>query len=853
MKVDMPSAAPFLATRRLFAIFLLALSALFAFRAQTSWSQEAAVPQAAADQKPSADGKQPAGAKPAPDGKQAEEGPAETPARLLDRPPFDRITLNAANGNLAIDTVLLDLPDRKVPDPLPKSGTLSIRRLSHPSIPYAVEWSAVEKVELYEQLLLAEANRLTAAGNFAEAFDYLAFLSTNYPKLEGLEQAMENHLWREASATYAGGKRDEAWPILQALYLRNPRFPRLVNAVQAVSDDLIKERLKADNFAAARSIVDELERAFRELPLTSVAKWRQQFQQDAEAEMTKARAALAEQNYSEARHAVALARAILPSIAGGEELWKQIQSAAPEIRVGVAQAGAAAPFARTPDWAAARVSGLTDPRLVQMVNFGAEGGVYASSLAELRTSQDGLTTTIRLSPAALQQGLLPGALALRLVDMASDDPSRREDDFAAVFDHVSINDGRDVLIKWRRPYIRPEALLQVPLRWLTSAERSPGLWFEAAGNQKQAHERRYQRAGTAAAANGEPRFIVEEQFKDDEAAINALMRGDVDVLDRVPPWQLARLKASDGIVLAPYRLPSVHVLVPNFKNPLIEVREFRRALCYGIDAQNIVRDILLGGQETPGFRTLTGPFPAGSTLTDPAGYAYNADIPARPYEPRLAALLSIAARTTLVKQEVERKKAEETAKRKKLAEEKGAKLEEAKTPAKPAAEAKSAEGPIDPAKLPKPEPLVLAHSTDPLARLACQSIKLQLDQVGIPVKLAEFAGEEPPEKLKYDLLYAELALFEPMSDARGTLGPNGVAGRCSPLMSLALDELPLTENWKQARVQLNEIHRIAHYDLPVIPLWQTVNYCAYRKNVTGVGDQPVSLYQRVSAWRKAAE
>jgi hypothetical protein len=803
--------------------------------------EKAAVP----DAKAVADAKPPNAEKP------AVEEPTEVAGRLLDRPPFDRITLNAANGNAAIDTVLLDLPDRKLPNPLPKTGTLSIRRLSHPSIPYAVNWADIAKVELYEQMLLAEANRLTVAGNFAEAFDYLAFLATNYPQLEGLEQAMENHLWREASATYAAGKRDEAWPILQALYLRNPRFPRLINAVQAVSDEMVKERLKEHDFAAARKIIEELERTFRNLPLTNVANWRRQFQQDADAEMAKSRAALAEKKYSEARDAVTLARAILPTIAGGEELWKQIQSAAPEVRVGVAQFGAPAPFGRTSDWAAARLGPLVNPRMVHMTDFGAEGGVYACSLGELRTSQDGLATTIRLSPEALNRGLSPDGLALQLVDMASIEGDHREPDFASLLEHVAVKDGRDVQIKWQRPYIRPEALLKVPLRWLTTADRSPGLWFDAEADQKHDNERRYQRTGNSNVASGEPRFIVEQQFKDDEAAVAALTRGDIDVLDRVPPWHLARLKATEGITLSPYRLPTVHVLIPNFQNPLIGVREFRRALCYGIDSKNIVSDILLGGQEVAGFRPLTGPFPAGVSLTDPAGYAYNADLPPRPYEPRLAALLSLAARTSLVKQEAERKKAEEAARQKKLAEEKGLKPDAAKAPAAPAEEKKAKPANVEPDQLPKMQPLVLAHSTDPLARLACQSIKLQLDQVGIPVKLAAYAGEAPPPKLKYDLLYAELAVFEPVADARGLLGPGGVAEHCSPLMSLALDDLPQAENWKQARAQLNDIHRIAHYDLPLIPLWQTVNYCAYRNYVAGVGEHPVTLYQNVSAWRKS--
>jgi ABC-type oligopeptide transport system substrate-binding subunit len=107
--------------------------------------------------------------------------------------------------------------------------------------------------------------------------------------------------------------------------------------------------------------------------------------------------------------------------------------------------------------------------------------------------------------------------------------------------------------------------------------------------------------------------------------------------------------------------------------------------------------------------------------------------------------------------------------------------------------------------------------------------------------------------MKYDLLYAELAVWEPVVDARRLLGASGVAGRASGLMALALDELARSQNWNEARAQLNEIHRIAHYDLPVLPLWQTVNHLAARKAVAGIGANPVSLYQNVSAWRKSVD
>jgi tetratricopeptide (TPR) repeat protein len=765
----------------------------------------------------------------------------ELPVRLLDREPFDRITLNTENGNAVIETVLLDLPDRRVPDPKPDNGSLTLRRLSEPSIPYEVNWSEIEKVEFYETMLLAEAERLTAAAQFDEAFEYLAFLSSNYPQLPGLEVALQSHLWREASTAFAAGDRDQAWPALHALYLRNPQFPRLANAVQAVSDDMISLRLKQQNYAAARAMLNMLEQTFPNLPLGNIARWRGQFEADARAQLEKARAALAAGEYSEARAAVTHARSILPTIEGGEELWKEIQGTAPEIRVGVMQAAPAPDRSKALTWAAARIAGLVNPTLIKTVDFGAEGGVYASDWCAVSTSDDGLATTVQLSPSAAGRGLTPDVVALGLAEMASVGGEQAVDDFAALVDRIGIGDGQRVTIHWRRPHVRPESFLQVPLRRLAWHSRGSGLWFEPVGQPENTNEQRYERTGPP--NSNEARFIVEQVFASDDAALEALLRGDVDVVDRVPPWQLERMQQAEGIIVKPYRLPTVHVLVPNVTNPIVEARDFRRAICYGVDADSIVRDILLAGAQQPGYRTLSGPFPAGASQSDPVGYAYNSSIAPRPYEPRLAALLANVARQAVAKREAEAKKAKQAAKD---VVNEGAVEADAEGPQVEGAEAK-ADGQA------APQPLILAHSSDPLARLACQSIKIQLDGVGIPIKLLEVLDEAPAAGQKYDLLYAEVAVWEPVVDARRLFGRNGLTGRTGPLMALALDQVAKSENWNQARAQLNEIHRIAHHDLPVIPLWQTVNFFAHRQSIEGITETPVSLYQDLSQWRKLFE
>ena len=81
------------------------------------------------------------------------------------------------------------------------------------------------------------------------------------------------------------------------------------------------------------------------------------------------------------------------------------------------------------------------------------------------------------------------------------------------------------------------------------------------------------------------------------------------------------------------------------------------------------------------------------------------------------------------------------------------------------------------------------------------------------------------------------------------LGPNGIAsGLENAYLDAALRDLDTATNWKDVRSRLAVVHEIASHELPVIPLWQSVNYFAYRTTIRGIGDSPVTLYQNASQW-----
>ncbi|MEA3342076.1 MAG: hypothetical protein U9R15_19090 [Chloroflexota bacterium] len=68
-------------------------------------------------------------------------------------------------------------------------------------------------------------------------------------------------------------------------------------------------------------------------------------------------------------------------------------------------------------------------------------------------------------------------------------------------------------------------------------------------------------------------------------------------------------------------------------------------------------------------------------------------------------------------------------------------------------------------------------------------------------------------------------------------------------MDLALRQLDWATDWPQVSAKLREIHRIAHNDVAVIPLWQLTDHFAHSRSLQGIGERPVMLYQNVEQWR----
>jgi hypothetical protein len=628
-----------------------------------------------------------------------------------------------------------------------------------------------------------------------------------------LKNAVSDYLRRNALELYQSGEHDRALALLVTLHERNPEYSGLANAVQVVAGEIIQRYLREGNYAAARGVLELWQRQFPGLAAAAVAEWRQRFEVAASRQLEEAKRLVDQKQYIAARKSLQRAVGIWPSLAAATDLLQQMQREFPFVTVGVLESAPQQPSRRIDNWATLRTSGLVQSMLVEQTDFGADGGIYDSPFGELSLDDSGRELSLTLdSPAGASTQEAdrpsPDAVARFFLALTQPDAEMYRSDFANLLGGVSLSGSR-VQLHFTRAHVRPEGLLQLP-----PPSPAAGLRPSTVGARFSIVDHAADQIVFAVAdkegSEFVPRAVVEQRMEDDEAAVQALAAGDIDVLDRVPPWQVERLRESQDLHVGSYRLPTVHVLLLDFDHPLLSRREFRRAVCFGIDRKWIVDRVLAGGAALPGYEVLSGPFPIGVSLSDPIRYAYNAQIAPRPYEPRLAAILASIAWAGVQ---------DPTGK---------------------------SEQPLE--GLPE---LVLAHPNDPVIRVACQAIEGFLERAGIPIRLREFSAEELlKDQVDYDLRYAELAVWEPITDARLIVGSKGVAGNIhSPYLNAALSKLDEATNWNDVRTRLNEVHEIAHHELPVIPLWQTVNYFAYRTSIRGVGETPITLYQNIEQWR----
>ena len=750
-----------------------------------------------------------------------EPAPPAVPKRLYQMDAYDVITLDKANDHAALKVLPLELPDRRLPEQSKRVGRIRVRLLEDRSEEYEVAWRHIEKVEFFEELVLQEAAevvreavKLTGADQAAEAqakydeaYEYYQWLLRFYPHTEGLPAAIQDYLFLNAGALFRAGRVEEAFAVLEELHGQNPGYQYLggpqtvLAAMERVGERLIGLQTESQNYGAARLLLERLHRQYGQ-QLEVTATYRNKLIELAAAQSKEATAHLAAKRFREAHEAGQVMLRIWPTLPGARDLVLDIARQYPLVVVGVAQP--AREFdASSLDNASARRGGyLLSRSLVEFAERGPEGGAYASPWGTVQQSADRSELVFELRPQA-GGGLSGYDLSRELLALADPQSPVYCPRWASLTRQVAVQNVRRVRVSLRHPHLLPQALLQVQL----DGDQPLGVRYQVAVQDEV--ETRFEPVGGQQGESEPKPVIIERYYAEPRKAIEDLRRGRIDAIDRLLPSDAARLRNDDSMHVAAYAFPSLHVLVPNRENPFLANRVFRRALLYGINREVILHKGLLDGAKTEGSRVLSAALPGGITSNDPAAYAYDESIRPLPYDPVMSAILLRLADQQL---------------------------------------AAAADKRNEPA--PELQELVLAHPAGELPRFVAHQIQAQWEVIGVKCVLRELPpGQTRVTDGKFDVLYAEFSMREPLVEAAALFGAGGPAETNDPFISLTLRRLNEAPNWKVARSVLHELHRLLSEDVTVLPLWQMIDYFVYQTGVTGLRDRPIAFYQDVEQWR----
>jgi ABC-type oligopeptide transport system substrate-binding subunit len=748
------------------------------------------------------------------------------PKRLYEQEPYDLIKLDAANDNAVLKVMPLLFEQRSMPAESKRVGRFEVRLFDDRSEKYEVAWRNVESIVFFEELVLREANRIVAeavaanaAGDMAaaqagfdEAFLFFRHLLENAGDTPGLKESIQEYLYLNAGALFRAGRLGEAFAILEDLYSQNPQYSyrggaqTVVAALERLGDRLIGSYVETENYRGARMLLERLQKSYGDR-LQIVRTWRDKLIEIAQTKRAEAEALLAAGKFHEAHVVSREMFKVWPTVEGGRDTIVKISEQYPLIVVGVSQPALEYDPQSLVNSATRRCGSLLYRTLVEYVEQQSEGGLYASPWATIRQSDDRRALVFDLLADAGRDDVTAFDLSSQLLMLADPSASSYQPTWASLMASVAVQGPQRVHVDLRRPSLLPQAYLQVRLdenvpsatAYQVSTRDETGTRFEP----------------IASGTESRPKPVVVERFyPEPRKAIQDLRKGQIDMVDRLLPTDAARLRDDESMVIGTYAFPALHVLLPNAENPFLANRTFRRALVYGINRPVILHKGLLGEREIgekqiPGCRVISAAIPAGLGRNDPLAYAYDERIQPLPYDPVMAAILMKLAQQQL---------------------------------------AAAADQRQEPA--PELGELVLAHPAGEQASFVCKQIQAQLDVIGIKCKLRPMdPGETRPSDGRYDLLYLEIMMREPLIDLGRVFGPGGIAAAAEPFVALTLRQLDRAETWKDARERMYELHRLLYEDVTVVPLWQMVDHFVHHTGLRGVPDRPIFLYQDVEQWR----
>ncbi|HZW31943.1 MAG TPA: ABC transporter substrate-binding protein [Isosphaeraceae bacterium] len=680
---------------------------------------------------------------------------------------------------------------------------------------YRIKRAAIKTIEYFEDLLLKEAERLLLARDYARAFECCLRVRTRNPSWAGLDEQVNRVLFAEGSRALLDGDAERGLRLLRELLDRKRDYPGLLDQLAAAYGKQIERAIAMGLYPRGRRVLHELEemapehqtvRAMRALFLAKATQKRQ------EAEAAGGPARL---------DALVEALRIWPALEGAEAQYVQAFAAVPTLDVGVTDvATPLGPWVHSP--ADARVTPLIYRPILAGDDPDARQGKSAGQLAaSVETSDLAHRLLIRVRTGFLwSDGSRPASaidVAHALIDRTDPHSLNYEARWADVLDRVVMPDETRVEVRLHHAPLKAVAALVGPVGpahagidgkvAVSARERvlvSDGSYRCLESSAERTELRLREDSGTTGPPPGGPAPPRIRRIRETPVAHGpaALRRGDVTLIDHVPPNQVSSLAGTPGIRVGQYAQPVIHLIALDARNPVLRSRALRRGLSYAVDRKAILEDVVLEHSPQDPDAPADGPFPKRSSGDAPGVKPLGFDM-------LLARMLVAAARK----------------------EQGGGRIR-----------------------------LTFEYPAIPEARAVADKLAEAFRIAGVEIVTAELPESRLETELRagrrFELAYRVVRCRDPIREAGPILCPgydappqaDALASAASPRILQLLLELERASDLPSARELVLQIDRESRDELPVIPLWQLVDHYAWRDRLRG--PQPVAdhLYQGLETW-----
>ena len=325
--------------------------------------------------------------------------------------------------------------------------------------------------------------------------------------------------------------------------------------------------------------------------------------------------------------------------------------------------------------------------------------------------------------------------------------------------------------------------------------------------------------------------IQEKRYPTRDKLLQAAVRGEIDFLPHLHPWEVNAFQASADFNTRQYALPITHLIAFNPMSERVMNAQMRRALSFAVNREGILKSIVLRDESMKYGRPTSAAWPLSSYATEPSQKPPEFNI-------RLAFALRYASERQLQLAELTR-----------LMDIAKAEAKKAKVPFD--SEVFRAQTKVDYIKLPR---LRFVVEPDPGCIAAAERMMVYWQKIGFEIDLIK--GDQPGQPLgdsDWDFCYRRVRMEEPLLELWPLLANDSSLdmkrlGMFPDWMRQELINLDYASSFQDAQSRLFTMHNHIAAEAFLIPLWEVDDFAVWRKTVLGTPDRPLSTYQNVERW-----